>query len=196
MVRTQIQLTEEQAALVKQIAAERQVSMANVIREALDRSLQSRTIPLSVGDRIQRDVGHRFAEHQMEDQPIVDRTARQTDRSGDFHRRSNGKARAEQTEIECQITLGHGARCCVQQFLADCEVFEIIACNGFGFRHLRLLGCLFQFGNGLGQSQQSPALLDMQVLDHAAVDNHNRLAGHLGLGKGGGNFAGEGDLLW
>ena len=62
MVRTQIQLTEEQAALVKQIAAERQVSMANVIREALDRSLESRPSLLSIGDRIQRaiDASGRF----------------------------------------------------------------------------------------------------------------------------------------
>ena len=36
MVRTQIQLTDEQTGLVKRIAAERHVSMAKVIREALD----------------------------------------------------------------------------------------------------------------------------------------------------------------
>jgi predicted DNA-binding ribbon-helix-helix protein len=37
MVRTQIQLTEEQAAKLKRIAAERGVSMAELIREAVDR---------------------------------------------------------------------------------------------------------------------------------------------------------------
>jgi len=37
MVRTQIQLTEEQAARVKRLAAERGVSMAALIREAVDR---------------------------------------------------------------------------------------------------------------------------------------------------------------
>ncbi len=36
MVRTQIQLTEEQAARLKRIAAERGVSMAEVIRDAVD----------------------------------------------------------------------------------------------------------------------------------------------------------------
>ncbi len=36
MVRTQIQLTEEQAALIKQIAAERRLSMAEVIRQGVD----------------------------------------------------------------------------------------------------------------------------------------------------------------
>jgi Arc/MetJ-type ribon-helix-helix transcriptional regulator len=37
MIRTQIQLTEEQAAKLKQIAAERGVSMAEVIRDAVQR---------------------------------------------------------------------------------------------------------------------------------------------------------------
>ena len=37
MVRTQIQLTPEQAQAAKRIAAERGVSMAEVIRQALDR---------------------------------------------------------------------------------------------------------------------------------------------------------------
>ena len=37
MIRTQIQLTEEQAAKLKRLANERDVSMAEVIREAVDR---------------------------------------------------------------------------------------------------------------------------------------------------------------
>ena len=37
MIRTQIQLTEEQAAKLKRLATERDVSMAEVIREAVDR---------------------------------------------------------------------------------------------------------------------------------------------------------------
>lgn len=36
MVRTQVQLTEEQARRVKRVAAERGVSMAEVIRDAVD----------------------------------------------------------------------------------------------------------------------------------------------------------------
>ena len=39
MVRTQIQLAEEQAARLKQLAAQRGISSAAVIREALDRTL-------------------------------------------------------------------------------------------------------------------------------------------------------------
>jgi predicted DNA-binding protein len=39
MVRTQIQLTEEQARALKGLAAERGVSMAALVREAVDRAL-------------------------------------------------------------------------------------------------------------------------------------------------------------
>ena len=39
MVRTQIQLTEEQSILLKRVATERGVSMAQIIREAIDRHL-------------------------------------------------------------------------------------------------------------------------------------------------------------
>ena len=56
MVRTQIQLTEEQADLVKRIAAERHVSMARVIREALDRSLRSHSSMPSHEDRVHRAI--------------------------------------------------------------------------------------------------------------------------------------------
>ncbi|MFL5798708.1 MAG: ribbon-helix-helix protein, CopG family [Actinomycetota bacterium] len=39
MVRTQIQLTEDQVKRLKRVAAQRGVSMAAVIREAVDRSI-------------------------------------------------------------------------------------------------------------------------------------------------------------
>ena len=45
MVRTQIQLTTQQAQLAKELAAERGVSIAEVIRQALDAMLQSRSRP-------------------------------------------------------------------------------------------------------------------------------------------------------
>jgi hypothetical protein len=47
MVRTQIQLTEEQAKRVKKIAAHQGVPMAEVIRDAIEKALRSdtRTIP-------------------------------------------------------------------------------------------------------------------------------------------------------
>ncbi len=46
MVRTQIQLTEEQARKVKRIAAARGVSMAEVIRDAVDGAIRSETRPV------------------------------------------------------------------------------------------------------------------------------------------------------
>jgi hypothetical protein len=55
MVRTQIQLTEEQAARVKAIARRRGVSMATVIREAVDRVDDDRA-------RSERDGWDRFAD--------------------------------------------------------------------------------------------------------------------------------------
>jgi predicted Ser/Thr protein kinase len=47
MVRTQIQLTEDQAKKVKKIAAHRGVSMAEVIRDAIDGVIrpEARTVP-------------------------------------------------------------------------------------------------------------------------------------------------------
>ncbi|MFA6107958.1 MAG: ribbon-helix-helix protein, CopG family [Candidatus Latescibacterota bacterium] len=54
MVRTQIQLTQEQARLAKQLAAERRVSMAEIIREALDGALRSRAEIPSRDERVHR----------------------------------------------------------------------------------------------------------------------------------------------
>ncbi len=41
MVRTQVQLTDEQARAIKRLAAERRVSMAELIRECVDAFLRS-----------------------------------------------------------------------------------------------------------------------------------------------------------
>jgi Ribbon-helix-helix protein, copG family len=43
MIRTQVQLTEEQANAVKRVAAERGVSMAEVLRELVDAHLMQST---------------------------------------------------------------------------------------------------------------------------------------------------------
>jgi hypothetical protein len=53
MVRTQIQLTEEQSRKVKRIAAHRGVSMAEVIREAIEGAIRSET-PSLQDDRRKR----------------------------------------------------------------------------------------------------------------------------------------------
>jgi predicted DNA-binding protein len=43
MIRTQIQLTEEQARRLKHLAAERGVSIATIIRESVDQTLERET---------------------------------------------------------------------------------------------------------------------------------------------------------
>ncbi|MDD3847657.1 MAG: ribbon-helix-helix protein, CopG family [Syntrophorhabdaceae bacterium] len=47
MIRTQIQLTEEQASSVKQIASSRGVPMAEVIRDAVEAAIAAGTRPAS-----------------------------------------------------------------------------------------------------------------------------------------------------
>ncbi|SNB46506.1 ribbon-helix-helix domain-containing protein [Geobacter sp. DSM 9736] len=45
MVRTQVQLTEEQVASLKHLAAEQHVSMAGIIRRAVDLLARTRFVP-------------------------------------------------------------------------------------------------------------------------------------------------------
>lgn len=54
MVRTQIQLTEEQAERIKRIAADRQTSMAEVIRDSIDRTLASPGAAVPRQERVRR----------------------------------------------------------------------------------------------------------------------------------------------
>jgi len=65
MIRTQVQLTEEQANAVKRVAAERGVSMAEVLRELVDAHLTES--PSS--DRRKRAIGvigrHRSGRHDV-----------------------------------------------------------------------------------------------------------------------------------
>jgi hypothetical protein len=56
MIRTQIQLTDEQASGVKRLAAERQVSMAEVIRDSLDRTLAAPQSAVSHQERVRRAI--------------------------------------------------------------------------------------------------------------------------------------------
>ena len=55
MLRTQIQLSEEEAAAVKRLAHERSMSMAAVIREAVDQYVQ-RESGVSLDERWQRSL--------------------------------------------------------------------------------------------------------------------------------------------
>ena len=56
MIRTQIRLTEEQVRCVKQLAVERQVSMATVIREGVDLLLRSAATAVPDHERIERAI--------------------------------------------------------------------------------------------------------------------------------------------
>ncbi len=54
MVRTQIQLTDEQARRVKQLAAQQQISMATLIRQGVDLLLKSAHTRVTDEERIER----------------------------------------------------------------------------------------------------------------------------------------------
>ena len=56
MFRTQIRLTDEQVRRVKRIAAERQVSMATVIREGVDLLMRSAETAATDDERIERAI--------------------------------------------------------------------------------------------------------------------------------------------
>lgn len=56
MVRTQIQLTEDQARHVKRVAGERGVSMATVIRQGVDLLLRSAETAVTDDERADRAV--------------------------------------------------------------------------------------------------------------------------------------------
>jgi len=54
MVRTQIQITEKQSKALKGIAARRGVSVAEVVREAVEQKIRSAGIEVSREERIRR----------------------------------------------------------------------------------------------------------------------------------------------
>jgi len=57
VIRTQIQLTDEQARRVKLVAAEQQVSMATVIRQGVDLLLASKQTAVTDQERVERAIG-------------------------------------------------------------------------------------------------------------------------------------------
>ena len=80
-----------------------------------------------IGDRIQRDIRHGLAEHDMEHQQVVDRRARIADRFRKGIRRLNREARAEQPVIDRDIAGRDGARRGMADGLADPEILEKIS---------------------------------------------------------------------
>ena len=55
MVRTQIQLTDEQSALARKLAAQQKISLAALIRQGLDLLLRSRAT-VSQSERVRRAI--------------------------------------------------------------------------------------------------------------------------------------------
>ena len=89
-----------------------------------------------IGDGIERDVGHGLAEHEVEDEEIVDRRARIADRLGEGVGGLHREARAEQAGIERDVAGRHRARRGVADHLADAEILEKIA--GAVLRHFAI----------------------------------------------------------
>ena len=80
-----------------------------------------------VGDRVQRDVRHRLAEHRVEHQQVVERRARETDGLRKGVRRLHGEAAAGERGVERRVALGQRARRGVPDLLPDAEILEEVA---------------------------------------------------------------------
>src|SRR5262249_52829148 len=87
-----------------------------------------------IGNRVERDVRYGLAEHDVEDEEIVDRRARIADRAREHIRGLHGKTRAEQAVIERHVPDRDGASNGLLDHLADAEVFKEIAATGL--RHM------------------------------------------------------------
>ena len=85
-----------------------------------------------IGDRIERDVGHGLAEHDVKHQQIVDRRARIADRLREFVRRLHREARAEQAGVERDIAHCHRARRRVTDHFADAKIFKKLSGTRLG----------------------------------------------------------------
>ena len=71
MVRTQIQLTEEQAVCVKKVALESHISMSEVIRQGVDAFLKS-AVPVKAEDRVKRalEAAGRYRSAWRSERPV------------------------------------------------------------------------------------------------------------------------------
>jgi hypothetical protein len=89
-----------------------------------------------IGHGVERDVRHGLAEHDVENQEIVERRLAIADGGGENRRRLHGKARSEQSEVERSIACRHRARGGVADDLAEAKVLEEIA--GIGLGHMKI----------------------------------------------------------
>ena len=77
-----------------------------------------------IGDRVERDVRHRLAEDDVEDEPVVERTGRVADRAREGLARLHREARAVERGVERGVPLRHGAGRRVADRLAEREILE------------------------------------------------------------------------
>ena len=87
-----------------------------------------------IGDRIERDVGHGFAEHDMEGEQIVDWACGVADGASEGFRALGREACAVKRRIERRVAVAERARRRVADRLADAKILEEPACGGLGRR--------------------------------------------------------------
>ena len=88
-----------------------------------------------IGHRIDRNIGHGLAEHDVEHQQIIDRRLRIADGAGKFIRGLHRKPSAIECGIERDIAAGHAARGCMGDHIAQPEILEKASRSGFGNAH-------------------------------------------------------------
>ena len=87
-----------------------------------------------IGDRVERDVGDRLAEHDVEGEQVVDRRLRIADRAGEGLGALHGEARPVERRIKRDVAGRERARRRVAERLAEAEVLEEPAGGGLGRR--------------------------------------------------------------
>ena len=96
----------------------------------IDRHAPAEFRVAEIGDGVQRDVRHRLADDDVEDEKVVERGVRQADRLREHVRRIDGEARPVERDVQRRIGLGQRARGGMAEFLPDAEILEEIAVAG------------------------------------------------------------------
>src|SRR5262249_3223972 len=83
-----------------------------------------------IGHGIERDLRHRFAEHGVEHEEIVERALLEAEPAGEAVGGLQHETRAVDRVVERGIALGQRARCRMHELLVKLEVLEIVAGAG------------------------------------------------------------------
>ena len=106
----------------------------------IDRLQEPATGVAQIGDGVEGDVGHRLAEHDVENEQVVDRRMPVADRMREGVGGLDGEARAVEGGVERDVARRHRARRGVADRLADPKVLEEIA--RIGLAHVGPAECL------------------------------------------------------